>query len=63
MFEFRYPSFIIRDPLLIKRLAVKEFDSFSEHRDLFPTETDPILSKALFFMKGQEWRGKRLYNQ
>jgi cytochrome P450 family 9 len=59
MFEFRYPSYFIRDPQLIKRLCVKEFEHFSEHREIIPTETDEILGKSLFFLKGQEWKEMR----
>lgn len=59
MFEFRYPSYVIRDPEIIKKLAVKEFESFSEHREMIATDNDPILAKALFFMKGQDWKGEK----
>lgn len=59
MFEFRFPSYIIRDPQLIKRLCVKEFESFSEHREMIPTDTDPIMGKSLFFMKGNDWKDMR----
>lgn len=63
MFEFFNPAFIIRDPEIIKRLSVKEFESFSEHRKMIPTETDPIIGNSLFFMKGQEWKGMKFYNK
>lgn len=63
MFEFLNPTFIIRDPEIIKRLVVKEFDSFSEHREMFPVETEPMIGKVLFFMKGQEWKGMKFYSQ
>jgi cytochrome P450 family 9 len=59
MFEFRFPSYFVRCPTLIKRLSVKEFESFSEHREMFPTDTDPIMGKSLFFMKGQDWKDMR----
>jgi hypothetical protein len=57
MFEFRFPSYFIRDPEIIKKLTVKEFESFPEHRDLIPVDADPIFGRSLFFMKGQDWRG------
>jgi hypothetical protein len=54
MFEFRFPSYFIRDPEIIKKLTVKEFESFPEHRDLIPVDADPIFGRSLFFMKGQD---------
>ena len=58
MFEFKFPSYFIRDPEIIKKLCVKEFDSFSDHRALIPVDADPIFGRSLFFMHGQDWRGK-----
>lgn len=57
MFEFKFPSFFIKDPEIIKKLTVKEFESFAEHRALIPVESDPVFGRSLFFMTGQDWRG------
>lgn len=59
MFEFRFPSYFIRDPEIIKKLTVKEFESFPEHRNLIPVDSDPIFGKSLFFMTGQDWKGQK----
>ncbi|XP_059607444.1 probable cytochrome P450 9f2 [Phlebotomus argentipes] len=58
-FEFRTPVVVLRDPELIKYLAVKEFDNFSDRRDVFTADTNSILSKTLFLLKGNYWRAMR----
>lgn len=47
----------MRDPKLLKKLAVKEFDSFAEHKLLLDEKVDPLFGRALFSLKGQKWRG------
>uniref|UniRef100_A0A1L8E408 Putative cytochrome n=1 Tax=Nyssomyia neivai TaxID=330878 RepID=A0A1L8E408_9DIPT len=59
MFEFRTPAYIIRDPELVKQLAVKEFDSFTDHRSVISSEADPIFGKSLISLKGDDWREMR----
>ena len=48
---------MVRDPKIIKQLAVKEFDHFMDHRQLITEEMDPLFGKALFSIRGQKWRG------
>lgn len=48
---------MVRDPKLIKQLAVKDFDYFMDHRTLINEDMDPLFGKALFSIKGQKWRG------
>jgi cytochrome P450 family 9 len=60
MFEFNQPTYFIRDPEMIKHLAVKEFDSFTDHRLILSKETEPLFAKGLFGMTGQRWKGKLL---
>jgi cytochrome P450 family 9 len=57
LFEFHHPAFFVRDPELIKRLAVKEFDSFTDHRLVLSEDAEPLFAKALFGLTGQKWRG------
>lgn len=42
MFDFKQPVYLIRDPEILKHLAVKEFDSFPEHRSVIDEEIDPV---------------------
>lgn len=59
MFEFRTPFVVLRDPQLVKQLAVKEFDHFTDHRSVITTDADPIFGKSLIALKGNEWRDMR----
>ncbi|XP_059611812.1 uncharacterized protein LOC132258498 [Phlebotomus argentipes] len=58
-FEFRDPIVIILDPELVKKLAVKEFESFTDHRNVFSEELDPLFGNSMFSMKGQKWKDMR----
>lgn len=57
LFEFRKPLFLIRDPKLLKKLAVKDFDYFMDHRVVIDESTDKMFGKSLISLKGQKWRG------
>jgi cytochrome P450 family 9 len=57
MFEFGKPVYVIRDPKICKQIAIKDFDSFADHRLLFDGDADPLVGRALFTLKGQKWRG------
>ncbi|XP_059610424.1 probable cytochrome P450 9f2 [Phlebotomus argentipes] len=57
IFEFRRPLFLVRDPELIKQMAVKDFDHFLDHR--FNVDNEPLFGRNLFAMKGQRWRDMR----
>lgn len=58
IFDFRVPQFMIRDPDVIKKIAVKDFDHFEDHRS-FTDPTDKLWGNSLFFMQGQKWRDMR----
>ncbi|KAB0793924.1 hypothetical protein PPYR_13544 [Photinus pyralis] len=47
-------SLVIRDPELIKKIAVKEFETFPEHKPFIPSDVDPLWSNNLFAMEGGE---------
>jgi cytochrome P450 family 9 len=58
LFEFRRPVVLIRDPKLVKHLAVKDFDHFMDHRVLITEELDPMFGKTLVSLQGQKWKGQ-----
>ncbi|KAF7403872.1 hypothetical protein HZH68_006666 [Vespula germanica] len=58
-FDLSNPVFIIRDPELIKMIAVKSFDNFPDHRSLVDEVQDPLFGKNLFSLKGDRWRETR----
>ncbi|GAB0096688.1 Cytochrome P450 [Sergentomyia squamirostris] len=59
LFEFRQPTFMLRDPELIKQLCVKDFDHFLDHRLMLHEDQDPLFTKNLVSLKGQKWRDMR----
>lgn len=63
MFDAMTPIFVVRDPELIKKITVKDFDHFIDHRPMFGnSENDnpySIFGKTLFAMTGQKWRDMR----
>ena len=61
MFEFMSPKFLIRHPQLIKKLAVKDFDYFTDHRVVINEEVDALFGKALISLQGQKWKGASKY--
>ena len=60
MFEFKRPIFIIRDPKLVKKLSIKDFDNFVDHRVLVDEHSDKMFGKSLISLKGQKWRGNNM---
>ncbi|XP_055589835.1 cytochrome P450 9e2-like [Uranotaenia lowii] len=56
-------TFVIRDPELIKQIAVKDFEYFTDRRTLFGDENNDnpnlLFAKALGNLKGQKWRNMR----
>lgn len=58
MFELTHPILVVRDLQLAKRLLVRDFDHFTDHRR-FHTEREPLLGKSLFLLRGDRWRDMR----
>ncbi|XP_021702449.1 cytochrome P450 9e2 [Aedes aegypti] len=58
-FSFREPGYLIHDPELIKQIAIRDFDHFTDHANNVPLEVDPFLGRGLFFTGGQRWKHGR----
>ncbi|KAF2899554.1 hypothetical protein ILUMI_06628 [Ignelater luminosus] len=59
-YQFTTPVLLIRDPDLIKQIAIKDFDVFPEHRTFVSDEVDPLWSRNLFSIKGlTKWQHMR----
>lgn len=43
---------LVKDLELIKKIAIKDFDSFPEHANFISTDADPLWSKNMFIMPG-----------
>ncbi|XP_062563221.1 probable cytochrome P450 9f2 [Armigeres subalbatus] len=65
MFDAMTPFFVIRDPELIKQLAIKDFDYFCDRMPFLgePEDTDEhpyaLLKRMLVTLKGYRWRNMR----
>ncbi|KAK4874004.1 hypothetical protein RN001_013364 [Aquatica leii] len=59
IYQFNKAGLFIRDLELIKRIAIKDFDHFTDHMGFAPSEFDMMFRKNLFNLQGQGWRGMR----
>lgn len=59
MFDFTRPLLVVRDPELIKNIAIKNFDHFPDHQSFADVTLDPIFGGNLFGMTGERWREAR----
>ncbi|CAG7702444.1 unnamed protein product [Allacma fusca] len=57
--EFRKPALYVRDPELIKRVLVKDFNYFLDRRILDLNQKDILFSKMLTSKTGKEWKDLR----
>ncbi|KAJ8728449.1 hypothetical protein PYW08_016834 [Mythimna loreyi] len=55
-FEFLIEVIVLRDLELIKKVTVKDFEYFLDHRGF---EMDNYFSRTLLLLKGQEWKDMR----
>jgi hypothetical protein len=52
-FMFKQPVVMLKDPELIKEIAVKDFEYFMDHRSVFSEDSEPVWSKGLFSLRGK----------
>lgn len=53
------PIYVLRDPELYKQIAIKNFDSFVDHRFIIEPQMDSLMGNTLFLMRGEKWRKMR----
>uniref|UniRef100_A0A1I8PBH4 Cytochrome P450 n=1 Tax=Stomoxys calcitrans TaxID=35570 RepID=A0A1I8PBH4_STOCA len=58
-FDHRDPLLVIRDPQLIKRILIKDFDHFVNRRGAFAEGSDNMFGNSLFLMEDDRWRDMR----
>ncbi|KAG5667582.1 hypothetical protein PVAND_015559 [Polypedilum vanderplanki] len=51
--------FLIRDPTIIKQIAIKDFDHFVNHDKTVDENLDPVIGKNLFTLRDESWRKMR----
>ncbi|XP_011702129.1 PREDICTED: cytochrome P450 9e2-like [Wasmannia auropunctata] len=59
-YDFARPGVMIRDPELIKSIAIKNFDSFQDHLSFGTENQDSLFGKNLLALRGDEWRDMRV---
>ncbi|XP_011308571.1 cytochrome P450 9e2-like [Fopius arisanus] len=59
LYDFSDPVVVIRDPELIKNITIKSFDHFVDHRTIIDSEQEPLFTKNLFGLRGNQWREVR----
>lgn len=53
------PTYMLKDPDLVKLIAVKEFDHFQDRRSVITEQMDELFGNSLLVLKGQKWRDMR----
>lgn len=59
LWDMRSPYVLIRDVNLLKKMAVKDFDYFVDHRQFIDESMDAMLGNSLITMSGNKWREMR----
>lgn len=59
MFDFRQPMFLVRDPELVRKIAIKDFDHFGDHKLFFESHQDTLFGNSLIMLNGEKWRDMR----
>lgn len=57
IYEIFKPVLIVRDPKLIEKILIKDFQYFTDHNQI--SEDQGLLSYGLFQLRGQAWRSVR----
>nr|XP_015838530.1 PREDICTED: cytochrome P450 9e2 [Tribolium castaneum] len=57
--HFTTPFLMVRDLDLIKKITVKDFDHFQDRLASKTIKTDPLLSKSLLSLGGENWKRMR----
>uniref|UniRef100_A0A0K8TUI8 unspecific monooxygenase n=1 Tax=Epiphyas postvittana TaxID=65032 RepID=A0A0K8TUI8_EPIPO len=58
-FEFLKPYVLIKDPELLKKITVKDFDHFIDRSIAVDPEIEPLIVRNLVSLKGDEWKTMR----
>lgn len=49
------PTYLIRDPELIKRICIDDFEYFMNHHFQIDVQSDSLFSRSLYLLRGQRW--------
>jgi cytochrome P450 family 9 len=62
-FDLTIPMYMIRDPEIVKKVTIKDFDYFMDHRSLLADaveNSDSLFASTLVSLTGQKWREMRM---
>lgn len=59
IFDMTTPLIVLRDLDVIKKIVIKDFDHFTDHRSFLKPESDVLFGNSLFIMKGDKWKDMR----
>ncbi|XP_077285508.1 uncharacterized protein LOC143910785 [Arctopsyche grandis] len=59
LFENLKPLIVIKDLDLLKQIAIKDFDTFHDHRNFANSNHEDLFGNILFVMQGEKWREMR----
>ncbi|XP_037038784.1 probable cytochrome P450 9f2 [Bradysia coprophila] len=55
VFSFRAPQYLLRDPEVIKQIAIKDFDHFGDRYKFIDPKVDKLWGNSLFLMEHDRW--------
>ncbi|XP_050345947.1 cytochrome P450 9e2-like [Nymphalis io] len=58
-FEVTKPTLVIQDLELVKKITIKDFEYFLDHRGFTDEKVEPLFGRNIFSLKGQEWKDMR----
>ncbi|XP_067006665.2 cytochrome P450 6k1-like [Anabrus simplex] len=58
-YQIRTPILLVRDPEIIKKVLVTNFDSFQETYYVVDKNLDPLVARCPLMLSGDVWRGVR----
>uniref|UniRef100_A0A0K8TUK3 unspecific monooxygenase n=1 Tax=Epiphyas postvittana TaxID=65032 RepID=A0A0K8TUK3_EPIPO len=58
-YEFMTPYVLIKDPELLKKVTVKDFDYFVDRSLVINAKVEPLFGRALVGLRSEEWRDMR----
>lgn len=58
-FDFLKPVYQIRNPELLRQIAIKDFDHFADHVPFLEPGNNDLLGNSLFMLNGRKWRDMR----
>ncbi|CAL8144564.1 unnamed protein product [Orchesella dallaii] len=53
------PCILVKDLEILKKVLIKDFDYFIDRRPFFSGAREPLITKMLFSLFGEEWKGVR----